>query len=79
LACVIGKPDPQAGELPKAIVSMYEGKSATPEELLAHCRTQLDPDQVPVLIEIMAELPMTPTGKIGRAELQAREKGLADR
>lgn len=76
LACVIGTPDPQAGELPKAIVTLYEGKSVTPEELMRHCRTQLNPDQIPALIEILAEMPMTPTGKIGRAELQAREKEL---
>jgi acyl-CoA synthetase (AMP-forming)/AMP-acid ligase II len=73
-ACVIGKPDAQAGELPKAIVTLYAGQSATAEELLAHCRSQLSSAQGPALIEFMAELPMTPTGKIGRAELQAREK-----
>ena len=76
-ACVIGKPDPQAGELPKAIVTLYEGKIASPEELLAHCRSVLGEGNVPAFVEIIPEMPMTPTGKIGRADLQAREKELA--
>ena len=75
-ACVIGKADPVAGELPKAIVSLYEGKTATPEDLLAHCRSILSAETVPAFVEILAEMPMTPTGKISRAELQAREKGM---
>jgi acyl-CoA synthetase (AMP-forming)/AMP-acid ligase II len=75
-ACVIGKADPAAGELPKAIVTLYEGKTASPGELLAHCRGILSSESVPVFVEILPEMPMTPTGKISRAELQAREKEL---
>jgi len=75
-ACVIGKADPAAGELPKAFVSLYEGKSAMPDELLAHCRAILSTETVPAFVEILPEMPMTPTGKISRAELQAREKGM---
>jgi long-chain acyl-CoA synthetase len=76
-ACVIGRPDPGLGEIPKAIVSLYEGKTVAPDELIAHCRARLNPDQVPAILEILAEMPMTPTGKVGRAELQARERDLA--
>jgi len=76
-ACVIGKPHPRLGEIPKAIVSLYEGKMVTSDELIAHCRARLNPDQVPAILEILAEMPMTPTGKVGRAELQARERQLA--
>lgn len=76
LACVIGTPDPQAGELPKAIVTLYEGQTVMPEELLAHCRAQLDASQVPTHVEIVTQMPMTPTGKISRDELQRREKDL---
>ena len=72
-ACVIGKPVSGAGQLPKALVTLYEGQSATPQALLHHCQSQLSADQQPVEVEILAELPMTPTGKISRAELQARE------
>lgn len=72
-ACVIGKHAGQAGQLPKAFVTLYAGQQTTPEVLLAHCQSQLPPDQRPVEIEILGELPMTPTGKISRAELQTRQ------
>lgn len=71
---VIGKPDTKAGETPKAIVALYEGKSATPDELLKHCRMGLGAENNLVEIEIILEMPMTPTGKIAKAELQRREK-----
>ncbi len=74
---VIGKPDAQAGSLPKAVVALYDGQSATPEELLAHCRAELGVEDSPVEVEIIAEMPMTPTGKIGKADLQRREIELA--
>jgi long-chain acyl-CoA synthetase len=74
-ACVIGTPDPRKGELPKAVIELYPGKSATAEELLAHCHEELGVEGSPEAVEIIAQMPMTPTGKIGRAELQQRERG----
>lgn len=71
---VIGKPDSKAGDLPKAVVALYDGKSATPDELLKHCRTELGAENHLVEIEIILEMPMTPTGKIAKAELQRRER-----
>lgn len=71
---VIGKPDPAAGEMPKAIVALYDGKTATPDELLKHCHAQLGADQSPAAVEIIPEMPMTPTGKIAKADLQRRER-----
>ena len=58
-------------------MTFYEGKSATPEELLRHCRAILSAESVPASVEILPEMPMTPTGKSSRAELQAREKELS--
>ena len=74
-ACVIARADPQAGQLPKAIVELHAGTSAGEEELLAHARALLGED-APALVEIIAKMPMTPTGKLARAELQARESSL---
>jgi acyl-CoA synthetase (AMP-forming)/AMP-acid ligase II len=71
---VIGKPDSKAGDLPKAVVALYDGKSATPDELLKHCRTELGAENYLVEVEIIPEMPMTPTGKIAKAELQRRER-----
>ena len=75
-AAVIGKPDRDAGEIPKAIVSLFEGKSATAEELLSHCHTELGKDGSPATVEIIPEMPMTATGKIGKADLVLREQEL---
>ena len=71
---VIGKADPRAGEIPKAVVALQKGRSATVEELLTHCRTVLGADNSPAIVEIISEMPMTPTGKVGKAELQRRER-----
>ena len=71
---VIGTPDPERGELAKAIVTLAEDKTATADELLAHCQSLLGSQPTPDIIEFIDEMPMTATGKIGRAELQAREQ-----
>jgi long-chain acyl-CoA synthetase len=74
---VIGKSDADAGEIPKAIVSLHNGKTVTSDELLAHCHAELGAENSPRLVEIIPEMPMTPTGKIGKAQLQEREKALS--
>jgi len=83
-AAVIGTPDAEAGQLVKAIVMLQEEVSGsqadskvTCESLLHACRTKLADQPSPDLLEIIEEMPMTATGKIGRAELQAREQNLA--
>jgi len=73
---VIGKLDAAAGQIPKAIVALHDGQEATSDELLAHCHAELGAENSPALVEIIPEMPMTPTGKIGKAELQEREKSL---
>ena len=74
-ACVIARADPAAGQLAKAIVELHPGQVAGDPELLAHARSILGAD-APALIEIIAKMPMTPTGKLARAELQARENSI---
>lgn len=73
-AGVIGKPDPEVGEIPKAIVSLHDGASATTEELREHCFAELGEDESPELYEIISEMPMTPTRKVSKAALLEREK-----
>ena len=75
-AAVIDKADEEAGEIPKAIVALHEGTTATPEELLELCYSELGRENSPSAVEIIPEMPMTPTGKISKAELQEREKTL---
>lgn len=73
-AAVIGAPDPAAGENPKAIVTLNPGYDLTPETLLAYCQDHLGDEPAPIEAEIIPEMPMTATGKIGRASLQKREQ-----
>jgi acyl-CoA synthetase (AMP-forming)/AMP-acid ligase II len=73
---VIGKADASAGEVAKAVVELYGGKPATTDELMRHCHDYLGAERSPQVIEIIEKMPMTPTGKIGRADLQQREKAL---
>ena len=46
------------------------GAKATPEELLAHCRTQLARFKVPREVEFRDALPKGGTGKILKGELR---------
>jgi acetyl-CoA synthetase len=72
---VIGVPDPVRGEAVKAFVLLKAGYRPSPElgaELGDHVRRRLGAFQRPREIEWVAELPMTVSGKIKRAELRAR-------
>jgi long-chain acyl-CoA synthetase len=70
-AAVIGVPDERRGELPYAFVVLKPGASATEEELLAHCRTNLARFKVPATVEFRDELPKTMIGKVLRKDLRA--------
>ena len=70
-AAVIGVPDERRGEVPYAFVVLAPGATATEEELLAHCRTNLARYKVPATVEIRDELPKTMIGKVLRKDLRA--------
>ena len=69
-AAVVGVPDEYRGETVKAFVSLKPGMSATPDELIAHCKERLAAYKYPRHLEIIDELPKTVTGKILRRELR---------
>lgn len=74
-AAVVGIADEYRGETVKAVVSLKAGASATPAELIEHCRSRMAAYKYPRLLEIIDELPKTVTGKILRRELRdARPK-----
>jgi acetyl-CoA synthetase len=80
-AGVIGKPDPVAGELVKAFVSLKVGFQADEDlrrSLLAHARKRLGAVVAPKEIEFQPGLPKTRSGKIMRRLLKARELGLPE-
>lgn len=75
-AGVVGAPDPYRGETVVAYVALksgFEGK-VTPEELIEFCKQRMANYKYPRHIEIMEELPKTPTGKFLRRELRDRAR-----
>jgi acetyl-CoA synthetase len=80
-AGVIGKPDPVAGEVVKAFVTLKKGWEPNPaliKDLLAHARVRLGAAVAPKEIEIVDSVPRTRSGKIMRRLLKARELGLPE-
>jgi fatty-acyl-CoA synthase len=69
---VIGVPHPHWGERPKAFVTLNEGATATPEEIIAFCRERLARYKCPDTIEL-GPLPKTSTGKVQKFVLRDRE------
>jgi fatty-acyl-CoA synthase len=69
---VIGIPHPHWGERPKAFVTLNEGASATPEEIIAFCRERLAHYKCPDAVEF-GPLPKTSTGKIQKFVLRNQE------
>jgi fatty-acyl-CoA synthase len=72
-AAVIGVPDEQWGERPKAFVVLKPGNEAGEQELIDHCRARIAHFKAPKAIELIDELPKTSTGKIQKFELRERE------
>jgi oxalate---CoA ligase len=63
-AVCFGVPDDKYGELVGAAVTL--GSAVEVGELIEHCRQRLAPFKVPARIEIVADIPRTPTGKVQR-------------
>jgi acetyl-CoA synthetase/medium-chain acyl-CoA synthetase len=76
-AAVVGKPDPERGEIVKAFITLapgYEGSEALARELQDHVKNVTAPYKYPREIEFVEELPKTISGKIRRIELRERER-----
>ena len=70
MCAVVGAPDPRWGEVVVAAVVLRLGQTASEEELIAHCRSELASFKVPKRIEFRSELPMSAFGKILRREVR---------
>ncbi|MGA7761433.1 MAG: AMP-binding protein [Candidatus Binataceae bacterium] len=80
-AGVIGKPDPMAGEVVKAFVSLKPTYSSSEElrrDLLGFARKRLGAVVAPKEIDFVTNVPKTRSGKIMRRLLKARELGLPE-
>ncbi|MPY91697.1 MAG: AMP-binding protein [Acidimicrobiia bacterium] len=69
---VVGYPDPRLGEVPVAYVLVEPGAGVDDEALLEHLRGRVASFKIPRHVRLVAELPMTPTGKVRKVELRAR-------
>jgi fatty-acyl-CoA synthase len=69
---VIPVPDEKWGEVPKALVVLKPGMSATEQELLEFCRSRIAHYKVPRSVEFLDSLPKTSTGKILKRDLRKK-------
>ncbi len=75
LAALVGVPHPTLGALPVAFVTALDGGALDMERLKEAVRSETPYDPEPLVVRVIAEMPMTPTGKIAKAELAARARG----
>jgi long-chain acyl-CoA synthetase len=67
---VLGAPDERWGEAITAVVSLVEGASVTPDDVVAHCRSRLGGYKVPKRVLVVDDLPKGGTGKIQKVVLR---------
>lgn len=73
---VVGMPDDRLGEVPLAFVIPVAERDLDPDELYAWSRERMANYKVPRRFEVVAELPLTATGKVQKPALRDRVEAL---
>jgi fatty-acyl-CoA synthase len=76
--CVVGVPNEQWGEVPKAFIVENAGATVSGEEIIEFCRDRIAHFKAPKHVEF-GELPKTATGKIQKFVLRDKEWAGHDR
>lgn len=76
-AAVIGKPDIEAGEVPKAFIVLKKGAHASAEELMGFVASKVATFKHIREVEFLEAIPKTPSGKILRRVLVEQERARA--
>jgi fatty-acyl-CoA synthase len=80
LAAAVGRPDAYAGEVPMLFVSVQPGTSIDAQALADFVQERiLEPPARPRAVSIVAEMPVTPVGKIFKPKLREIATGEAAR
>ena len=67
---VIGIPDKDRGEMPKAFIVLKPGSNSEPKEFILYCRKHLANYKCPKQVVILDSLPKNPTGKVDKKLLE---------
>jgi fatty-acyl-CoA synthase len=70
-AAVVGAPDPEWGEVVRAIVVCSPGASIERDAVIAAVESELGSYRKPRIVDFVDALPMTPTGKVDLKELRS--------
>jgi long-chain acyl-CoA synthetase len=77
---VIGIDDPYRGQSPKAFITLKKDAQAfTLDQLKSFLKHRLGKHEMVQALDIRAELPKTPVGKLSKKELYAEEEGKRDK
>jgi long-chain acyl-CoA synthetase len=75
---VVGVPDPEAGQVPKAFVALRPGAAAGAEELMAFAAERVAGYKQVRRVEFVDAIPRTPSGKVLRRVLKERQDPASD-